>query len=78
MLIAKDFIRLIVVAFILAVPLAYLAVQQWLQGFAFRTEIAPGVFLLVGILTVLIAVVTISYQAIRAARRNPVEALRYE
>ena len=77
-LIAKDFMQLIFISFCLAIPVAYLAVQQWLQSFAFRTEISVMLFLLVGMLTMIIALATISYQAIRAASQNPVESLRYE
>ncbi|MCJ7524512.1 MAG: hypothetical protein MUP71_04710, partial [Candidatus Aminicenantes bacterium] len=62
----------------IAWPLAYYAMHRWLQGFAYRTDIGLGLFLLSGLLALLIAVLTVSFQAVRAARANPVDSLRYE
>ncbi len=77
-LLSKDFLKLVALAFVVAVPVAYLGVRWWLTGFAYR--VTPGVwtFLLAGALAALIAALTISYQSVKAARTNPTEALRYE
>ncbi|NUO81311.1 ABC transporter permease [candidate division KSB1 bacterium] len=78
LLLSKEFTRLVAIAFLLAAPVAYFAMNKWLQGFAYRTELSPGIFVLAGVLALLIAWLTVSYQAIKAALTNPVEALRYE
>ena len=77
-LLSKDFLKLVAVAFIVAVPLAYFAMQRWLEGFVYRIEIGPGVFVLTGGLVVTIAVLTVSYQSIKAALSDPVKSLRHE
>ena len=77
-LLTKEVARLVVVAFVLAAPVIYFAMDRWLEGFAYRTEIAWWIFLAAGLGALVIAVLTVSYQAIRAAVVNPVEALRYE
>lgn len=77
-LISKDFLLLVMVGNIIAWPLAYLLMNNWLQSFAYRIEIGWWVFALAGALALLIALLTVSYQAIRAALANPVKALRYE
>jgi putative ABC transport system permease protein len=78
MLLSKDFLKLVIIAFALAVPVSYYAMKQWLQDFAYRITIDAGIFLLAGSIALLIALATVSYQAIKAALANPVEALRYE
>ncbi len=77
-LLSKDFVRLVAVAVVLAAPLAYFAMQTWLEGFAYRIAVSWQLFLLVGALALTIALLTVSYQAIKAARANPVKSLRYE
>ncbi len=77
-LLTKDFARLVLVAFVVAVPLAYYAAQRWLDSFAYRMELGAGIFLLAGGLILCIALFTVSYQAIRAALTDPVKSLRYE
>jgi len=66
------------IANLIAWPLAYLLMNNWLQSFAYRIEIGWWVFVIAGTLALLIALLTVSYQAIRAALSNPVKALRYE
>jgi len=78
LLLSKDLIALVCYAFALAAPLAYLAVRHWLDTFAYRIEISGWIFLMAGLVALLIAVFTVSYQAIRAALADPVNALRYE
>lgn len=77
-LLSKDFTKLVLVATVIASPLAYWALQRWLQNFAYHISLGPGTFLLAGFGALLIALLTISFQAVRAALTNPVEALRYE
>jgi putative ABC transport system permease protein len=77
-LLSKDFVKLVLVAFAVATPLAHFAMQRWLQDFAYRIDIGWWVFALAGGLALLIALLTVSTQAIKAALANPVEALRYE
>ena len=77
-LLSKDFLKLVGIAFVLAAPLAYLAMQRWLEDFAYRINLGPGVFLLAGAAALSIALATVSYQAFNAARANPTDALRSE
>ncbi|HEY8968261.1 MAG TPA: ABC transporter permease, partial [Puia sp.] len=77
-LLSTDFARLIIVAMIIAIPIAWWAMDKWLEGFAYRTTIRWWMFALAGLLSVVIAVVTVSSQAIRAAVVNPVKSLRAE
>ena len=67
-LLSQDFIRLVVVALVLAVPLAYLAASRWLEDFVYRIEIGIDLFLLTGGLVLLLALFTVSYQTLKAAR----------
>ncbi len=75
---SKDFLTLVAIGMLLAWPIAYFLMSRWLADFAYRTEIGVLPFLLAGLLALLIAWAAVSYQAIRAALANPVEALRYE
>lgn len=74
----RDFIKLVVIAFVIAVPVAWYVMHTWLQHYAYRTEISWWIFLLAGLFALVIAIVTVSWNSWRAATRNPVEALRYE
>jgi len=78
LLLSKEFARLVLVAVVLAAPVAYLVMRRWLEGFAYHVGIGVGVFMLAGGLALLVALLTVSYQAVRAASSDPVEALRYE
>ena len=77
-LLSKDFLKLVCIALVIAVPLAWLLMNKWLQNFAFRIDIPWWAFVVAGIITVLIAVLTTSFQAIKAAIANPVKSLRSE
>jgi putative ABC transport system permease protein len=77
-MLSKEFTRLVLMANVIGWPIAYFLVKKWLQNFAYRTTISFEIFILGGILALMIAWLTISYQAIKAALANPVEALRYE
>jgi len=74
----KDFFKLVLLANILAWPAGYFAMQEWLKNFPYRTGISWLVFVLAGLAAVLLALGTVVYQAVHAARANPVESLRYE
>jgi putative ABC transport system permease protein len=73
-----DFVKWVAIAFVIATPIAYFAMDKWLQNFAYRTPLSWWVFALAGLLALVIALLTVSWQSWLAARRNPVEALRYE
>ena len=77
-LLSKEFIKLVAISFLIATPITWYFMHQWLQGFAYRTNIQWWVFALAGILALVIAIATISFQAIRAAVANPVKSLRTE
>ncbi|MEP7231223.1 MAG: ABC transporter permease [Ginsengibacter sp.] len=77
-LLSKDFIMLVAVAILIATPLAWWAANNWLQGFAYRINISWWIFIVAGISAILIALLTVSFQAIKAAIANPVKSLRTE
>jgi putative ABC transport system permease protein len=77
-LVSMDFLKLVIFANIIAWPLAYYAMNRWLRSFAFRIDVEIWVFLLAAILSGGIAVLTLSYQAVKAALADPVESLRFE
>lgn len=77
-MLSKDFLKLILVAVLIAFPLAWWVMNQWLQSFAYRIHIGPDVFLITAISVIVITVLTISFQAIKAAVVNPVKSLRTE
>jgi putative ABC transport system permease protein len=78
LLLSKEFARLVLVAIVVATPLAWLAVERWLEGFAYRADLGPGVFLLAGGLALAVALLTVVLHTARAASADPVKALRYE
>ena len=77
-LLSKDFLKLVIISLIIASPVAWWAMVTWLQKYSYRVEVDWWVFLLAGILSVVIALATISYQSIKAAIANPVKSLRTE
>ena len=74
----KYFVKLVIVAFVIATPIAYYAMYKWLENFAYKTNLSWWIFALAGIITLGLALLTVSWQSWRAATRNPVNALRYE
>ncbi len=74
----KDFVKWVVIAFAIACPVAYYAMSKWLENFAYKADLSWWIFALAGVLALGIAIITVSWQSWRAATRNPVEALRYE
>jgi len=77
-LLSKDFTRWVLLANLIAWPLAYFIMQNWLTNFAYRIHISPLTFLLSALLALAVALITVSYQAVRAASANPIDSLRYE
>lgn len=74
----RDFIKWVIVAFVIATPIAYYAMNKWLENFAYKTTLSWWIFALAGLLALGIALLTVSWQSWKAATKNPVEALRYE
>ena len=77
-LLNKSFIKLVAIAFVIACPITWLVMHRWLENFAYKTNISWWVFGFSGILALGIAILTVSWQSWKAAKQNPVEALRYE
>jgi len=74
----KDFGEWVLIANIIAWPVAYYFMNKWLQNFAYRIDLSVWIFILAGLVVLVIALLTVSFQAIKAAMANPVESLRYE
>jgi putative ABC transport system permease protein len=74
----KDFVKWVGIAFVIACPIAWFIMHKWLENFAYKTELSWWIFGLAGMLALLIALLTVSWQSWRVAKSNPVEALRYE
>jgi putative ABC transport system permease protein len=77
-MLSKDFMILVLIASALAIPLAWWAMNRWLEDFAFRVTIGWWIFMAAGVIALLIALITVSSQAIKAALANPVKSLRTE
>jgi ABC-type antimicrobial peptide transport system permease subunit len=77
-LFSKEFIVLIVIAFCIAAPTAYYTIDGWLQNFVYRIQLSPWMFISGGMLALIIAMATVSYQSLKAALANPVDSLRNE
>jgi putative ABC transport system permease protein len=77
-LLSGQFVRLVGVAFVIAVPVAWLVMRRWLEAFAYRVDISWALFAAAGLAVLLAALVTVGIQAIRAAQNDPVKSLRYE
>jgi putative ABC transport system permease protein len=78
LLLSKDFVKLVLIALLIASPLAWYAMNKWLEDFTYRITIQPGTFILAGICAIIIALLTVSYHAIKTAYTNPVKTLRSE
>jgi putative ABC transport system permease protein len=78
LLISKDFLKLVIVSLVIATPVALWGMNKWLQNFAYRIQMEWWMFAIAGVLAMLIALVTVSFQALRAAIANPVKSLRSE
>jgi len=78
LILSKDFLLLVLIAFVLAIPVSVWAMEHWLQSFAYRIHISWWIYALAGFLSFLIAMITLSFQAVKAALANPVTSLRSE
>ena len=77
-LLSKDFAKLVLVASLIAFPVAWWAMNKWLEDFAYRITISPWMFVIAGLMALMIALFTVSFQSIKAAVMNPVKSLRTE
>jgi len=77
-LLSREFTQLVLIAFVPAAGLGWYVSDSWLKNFAYRIEVSPVVLILSGLLAIIIAWITVSFQSIKAARSNPVTSLRYE
>lgn len=78
LLLSRNFVLMVITSFVVAVPIAFLVMSHWLEKFAYRVRLDPGIFIMTGVSALLIAILTISMQSVRAALSNPVESLRQE
>jgi putative ABC transport system permease protein len=78
MMFSKEYLKLIAIGFVVAAPIGYLAMNAFLEQFAYKIELGPGIFILGLVITLLIAMLTVGYKSLRAAVVNPVKSLRYE
>jgi putative ABC transport system permease protein len=77
-LLSKDFLKLVAIGFVIAVPIGWYGMHRWLQNFAYKANMSPWLFLLAGGIALIIALATVSWQSVRAALANPVDSLRQE
>jgi putative ABC transport system permease protein len=75
---SKDFIRLALIAILIAFPLSWWAMHHWLNGFAYHIGISPWIFVVAGLTILLITLITVSFQSVKTALMNPVKSLRTE
>jgi putative ABC transport system permease protein len=78
LLLSKDFAKWVLIANLIAWPLVWYGSRYWLQNFAYRASVGPSVYLLSGLIALVVALVTVSFQAFKAASTDPVKSLRYE
>jgi len=77
-LFSKDFLQLMLIAFLIAVPLGWFVMNSWLKDFAYRVAVSWWIFVLAGLASLLVAMLTVGYQAVKAATANPAKSLRSE
>ena len=77
-MLSKDFVLLVIISCVIAIPLAWYFLHEWLQRYTYRTDIAWWIFMVAGIGALLLTIATVSFQAIKAAVANPVKSLRTE
>ena len=78
LLLSSEFAKLVIAAIVVGLPIAYLAMSNWLSSFAYRIDLNVWYFLAAGLIALIVALITVSTQSIRAAYKNPVDALRSE
>ena len=77
-MLSKEFVKLVLIAFIIASPIAFYFMDKWLADFEYRTDLSIWVFVSAGLISLIIAIITVSYHALRAASANPINSLKYE
>lgn len=77
-LLSGEFLKLVIIAFVIAAPVSWMVMNKWLQDFAYRINIGPAVFIVAGLIAIVIALLAVSFQSIKSAVSNPVESLRTE
>jgi putative ABC transport system permease protein len=77
-LLSKEYVKLVMLSIVLAFPVVWFLMSQWMESFPYRTSISPVVFLIAGLTVLAVSLLTVSYQTIKASRTNPVDSLRYE
>jgi len=77
-LLSKEFLKWVIISNVIAWPIAYLMLNKWIQEFAYHTNISWWIFIIAGCFAILVSVVTVSYQAIKAAKTLPADSLRFE
>ena len=77
-LLSKEYVALVTVSIVVASPLVWLLMKGWIESFPYRTTITPGIFAGTGALVLMVSLLTVSYQTLKAARTNPVDSLGYE
>jgi putative ABC transport system permease protein len=77
-MLSKDFVKLVIISIVIATPIAYWAMTKWLQDFAYRISISWWMIAVAGLIAIMIALITISFQSIKAAIANPMKSLRTE
>jgi putative ABC transport system permease protein len=78
LLLSREFLILLGISMLIAWPVAWFVMNRWLQGFAYRTDLDWYTFALAGVIALIVAALTVFFQAVKAAAANPVESLRYE
>jgi len=78
LLLSQEYLKLVAISILIATPLIWWVMNNWIQAFPYRTTISPLVFVVSGVMVLLVALITVSYQTVRASRTNPVDSLRYE
>ena len=77
-ILSTDFLKLVIIALLIAMPIAWLTASKWLENYPYRISLSWGMFTIAGLLVVFVALATVSFQAIKAALANPVKSLRTE
>jgi len=77
-ILSKEFLRWVILANVIAIPIAHYAIISWLEGFAYKVEVGVMPYLFSGIVALIISLVTVSFQTTKAAMANPVDSIKYE
>ena len=78
LLLSKEFIKWVLIAVIIACPIAWFLMDKWLQGFAYKINLGIDIFILSALIALVIALATVTWQSLKSALENPIKALRYE